>query len=110
MSDNRIPPGTGRSRDLVRKRRPAPADDTGRRHHLGVVPPAMPVLGADGSVGSTRTNAVQLTALHTAELTRLATTIDGEMEAAARDQQFERAAGLRDERAAVAAEIARRTG
>jgi hypothetical protein len=68
----------------------------------------MPVIGPDGSMGATRTNAVQLTSLHRAELVQLEAVIVGEMAHAAEGQQFELAAALRDEREAVLAELARR--
>jgi hypothetical protein len=108
MSDDRVPPGTGRARDLVGKRRPTQLPDTGRRHHLGAVPPEMPVLGPDGHAGATRTNAVQLASLQPAELRRLGAAIDAEMAAAVESLAFERAAALRDERAALDGELARR--
>lgn len=85
--------------------------DTGRRHHLGAAPPRMPVYGPDGSiVATTRTSAHQLASLTVLQLDRLGDTLRTEMAGAAAALDFELAAGVRDELAAVTAERARRAG
>lgn len=103
------PAGSGRARELVRASRPrARRPETGRRHHIGAAPAAMPVWGADGSVGTTRTSAAQLRDQTAHQLGRLLATVEAGMTAAAADLDFERAARLRDEAEAVRAELARR--
>jgi excinuclease UvrABC helicase subunit UvrB len=105
-----VPPGSGRGRDLsrTRKARSAPAE-TGRKHHLGAAPEHMPVWLPDGTITTTRTSAAQLADLTPARLARLHDRITAEMSAAAAELDFEKAAHLRDEAAAVDAELARRS-
>lgn len=104
------PSAAGRARELVGRRRPRKAPDTGRVHHLGAAPAVMPVLSDDGADdGSTRTAAVQLAARTRWELDRLATELDAQMTAAASALDFERAGRLRDELARVRAELDRRS-
>jgi hypothetical protein len=114
VSDREIPPvppgQAGRARDLSRRRSSKAAlPDTGRRHHIGAPPPELTVLRADGTVGVTRTAAVQLADLTDAQVTRLAERIEAEMEQAAAALDFERAGHLRDEAAAARAELERRS-
>ena len=111
MSDadgGQIPAGSGRARDLVGKRRPRKAPDTGRVHHLGAAPRLMPVLEENGAETATRTAAVQLASRTRWELEQLLADIDAEMAAAAAALDFERAGQLRDELLRVRAELARR--
>ncbi len=98
----------GRARDLVRRRtRMRAVPETGRQHHLGAAPAAMPVLGAEGAA-VTRTADVQLAARTRHELTTLAAEITAEMTGAAARADFETAAARRDELSRVRAELARR--
>jgi len=56
MSDadgGEVPPGSGRARDLIGRRRQRKAADTGRVHHLGAAPRVMPVLAGDGAETAT---------------------------------------------------------
>lgn len=108
----RSQPAAGRARELVGRRRPRKAAETGRVHHLGAAPAVMPVLASDtdqNTADSTRTAAVQLAARTRWELDRLATELDGQMTAAAEALDFERAGRLRDELARVRAELDRRS-
>ena len=104
------PPATsGRARDLSRARRPRPkARETGRRHHIGDAPAVMSVLRPDGSVGTTRTSPVQLADRNDAQLARLGEDLAQDMARAAAAMEFEEAAHLRDEVAAVRTEQERR--
>jgi excinuclease UvrABC nuclease subunit len=70
----------------------------------------MQVLRPDGTVGTTRTSAVQLADKSTAALGLLADQLAAQMAAAAAALDFEEAAHLRDEVAAVRAELDRRVG
>jgi hypothetical protein len=114
MSDadgGQIPAGSGRARDLVGRRRPRKASDTGRVHHLGAAPRLMPVLEGDGAGSSqtaTRTAAVQLASRTRWELDQLRADTDAERAAAAAALDFEQAGRLRDELARVEAELDRR--
>jgi len=103
-----VPAGTGRARDLVGRRRPSKPRDTGRVHHLGAAPEAMPVLDDSGAETSTRTAAVQLASRTRWELDRLLADIAAEMAEAAAALNFELAAGLRNELVQVQAELDRR--
>lgn len=99
----------GRSaRDLVRRRtgdyRPP---DTGRMHHVGAAPEAVPVHTDDG-VGVARATAWQLADRTVLQLERQAATTRESMRLASEELDFERAAALRDELAAVDGELARR--
>lgn len=110
-ADGRLPAGSGRARDLVGRRRPRKAPETGRVHHLGAAPAIMPVLEDDdaGTSGaSTRTAAVQLASRTRWELDRLVEDISAEMAAASAALDFELAGRSRDELARVHAEIDRR--
>jgi excinuclease UvrABC helicase subunit UvrB len=110
-ADGGLPAGSGRARDLVGRRRPRKAPDTGRVHHLGAAPAIMPVLKDDGagtSTASTRTAAVQLASRTRWELDRLVEDISAEMAAASAALDFELAGRLRDELARVRAELDRR--
>jgi hypothetical protein len=111
MSDangGQVPAGSGRARDLVGKRRPRKAPDTGRVHHLGAAPRLMPVLEGDGVETSTRTAAVQLASRTRWELDQLLADIGAEMAAAAAELDFELAGRLRDELIRVQGELDRR--
>jgi excinuclease UvrABC helicase subunit UvrB len=113
MSDaeDRLPAGSGRARDLVGRRRPRKAPDTGRVHHLGAAPALMPVLNSDGASTTetaTRTAAVQLASRTRWELDRLVEDISAEMAGASAALDFELAGRLRDELARVRAELDRR--
>jgi len=110
-----VPPGSGRARDLVGRRRQRRVPETGRVHHLGAAPAVMPVLrddadspGAATADTSTRTAAVQLAARTGWELRRLLADLEAEMAAAAAALDFEAAARLRDELVRVRAELDRR--
>ncbi|MBV9823960.1 MAG: UvrB/UvrC motif-containing protein [Actinobacteria bacterium] len=110
-SGPRSQPAAGRARELVGRRRPRKAPETGRVHHLGAAPAVMPVLSGDDGTdhdGSTRTAAVQLAARTRWELDRLAAEIEDQMTAAAAALDFELAGRLRDELARVRAELDRR--
>jgi excinuclease UvrABC helicase subunit UvrB len=91
-----------------RTRRLPQAPDTGRQHHLGAAPAAMPVLGDGAPSSPTRTAAVQLAARTQHELAQLLDTIGAEMARAAGELDFETAAARRDEAELVRAELARR--
>ena len=108
MSDVPEEPTPPSARDLVRKRarayRPA---ETGRRHHIGAAPDAVPLHTEDG-VGVARTTSWQLADRTPSQLEAQRVATADQMRRAARDLDYEGAAGLRDELAAVEAEIARR--
>ena len=96
------------ARDLVRRRRGSyRRPETGRHHHIGAAPERQPVLGEDGAayVG---TSAVQLAGRTAAQLAQQRAGLARAMAAAAQALEFEEAARLRDEVAAVDAELARR--
>ena len=98
------------ARDLVRKRsRTYRRPETGRHHHMGTAPELQPLLGEEGAsyVG---TSPVQLASRTVAQLAEQHARLTREMAAAAADLEFERAAALRDDLAAVEAEQARRRG
>jgi hypothetical protein len=99
---------SGRDLSRRRMRKPPPPPDTGRQHHLGAAPDAMPVLGDGTPSGPTRTARVQLKERTDHELAQLLDTIEAEMARAAGDLDFEKAAFHRDEADAVRAELARR--
>ena len=105
MSDE--PPPS--ARDLVRRRsRSYKRDETGRHHHIGAAPERQPLLTEEGAtlIG---TSAVQLASRTVAQLARQRESIAVRMAAAAEELRFEDAARLRDELAAVDAELERRT-
>ena len=105
-----VPPGSGRARELSRVRKArTKAAETGRKHHLGAAPELMPVWLPDGTITTTRTSAAQLADQTVAQLTRLRTRLGAEMATAAAELDYDRAAHLRDETAAVDTEIQRRT-
>ena len=96
------------ARDLVRKRSGAyRRPETGRHHHLGAAPELQPLLGDDGAqyVG---TSSVQLASRTLAQLQEQRARLGARMTEAATALEFELAASLRDEVAAVEAEIRRR--
>jgi excinuclease UvrABC helicase subunit UvrB len=96
------------ARDLVRKRSgDYRAPDTGRMHHIGAAPESVPVHTEDG-VRVARTTAWQLADRTALQLRRQADTTRERMGAAAEALDFEGAAQLRDELAAVEAELASR--
>ena len=97
------------ARDLVRKRsRSYPRDETGRHHHIGAAPERQPLLTDEGAtlIG---TSAVQLASRTVAQLQGQRRRIAGQMTTAAAELRFEDAARLRDDLAAVDAELERRT-
>ena len=96
------------ARDLVRKRRGVyRAPETGRHHHIGAAPDRQPLLGEDGAE-YVETAAVQLAERTVVQLTAQRERVAGQMASAAEALDFERAARLRDDLAAVDAELARR--
>lgn len=96
------------ARDLVRTRaRSYRGPDTGRMHHIGAAPEEVPVHTDDG-VTTARTTAWQLADRTLVQLRALRARAAADMARAADDLDFEQAAVLRDELAAVDAEIARR--
>jgi excinuclease UvrABC helicase subunit UvrB len=103
-----VPPGSGRARDLVGRRRQRKPRDTGRVHHLGAAPPVLPVLHDSGAESTTRTAAVQLASRTRWELEQLLADITSEMALASTDLDFEQAGRLRDELVRVQAELDRR--
>lgn len=106
MSDDELPRPS--ARDLVRKRAGTyRAPDTGRRHHIGAAPDAVPVHTDDG-VAVARATSWQLADRTPLQLRAQREQTAGAMAAAAADLDFETAARLRDELAAVDAELAGR--
>ena len=98
------------ARDLVRTRsKRYRAPDTGRMHHIGAAPDEVPVHTDDG-VTTARTTAWQLADRTAVQLATQRERAVSEMARAVGDLDFERAAGLRDEVAALDAELARREG
>ena len=96
------------ARDLVRKRaRTYAAPDTGRRHHIGAAPTAVPVHTEEG-VAVARATSWQLADRTVLQLRGQEADTERAMAQAARDLDFEAAARLRDELAAVREELARR--
>ena len=96
------------ARDLVRgRKRPGRLPDTGRRHHIGAAPEAVPLHTATG-VEVTRVTAWQLADRTPAQLAAQRTTTVEQMRKAAEELDFETAARLRDELTAVEAELSRR--
>ena len=94
------------ARDLVRKRsRSYRRDETGRHHHIGAAPELQPMLGDDGAqyVG---TSPVQLASRTVAQLEQQRERLARQMTAAAEGLAFEQAAALRDDVAALEAELA----
>jgi hypothetical protein len=107
--DPAIPAGSGTARELsqVRKKRPKAAE-TGRMHHMGAAPAVMPVWLPDGTITTTRTSPSQLADRTVLQLGRLKDRLTREMTAAATAMDYEQAARLRDEVAAVDTELKRR--
>lgn len=102
------PPPRPTARDLVRTRSQRyRAPDTGRMHHIGAAPDEVPV-HTDAGFTTARTTAWQLADRTVVQLGALRTTAARQMAEAAQELDFERAAGLRDELAALDAELARR--
>ena len=109
MSED-VPADRVSARDLTRRRqRRYAAPETGRHHHLGAAPERQPMLRDDGMeyVG---TSPVQLAARTLAQLQQQRRQLADGMAAAAQDLRFEEAARLREDVAAVDAELARRSG
>lgn len=103
-----LPKATGRARDLVRTRRGTyTAPETGRHHHLGSAPERQPLLD-EGGAAYVETSAVQLAERTVTQLGQQADRLRAAMAAASADLDFERAAALRDDLAAVEAEVERR--
>lgn len=101
------PPKT--ARDLVRKRsRSYRRDETGRHHHIGAAPERQPMLTDEGAtlIG---TSSVQLASRTLAQLQQQRARTERDMTAAAADLRFEDAARLRNDLAALDAELERRT-
>ena len=97
------------ARDLVRKRAGTyKQDETGRHHHIGAAPERQPMLTEDGAtlIG---TSAVQLASRTVAQLQEQRARTERDMAAAAADLRFEDAARLRDDLAALDAELERRS-
>lgn len=84
------------------------APETGRVHHLGQAPALQPVVTSDG-VEMSEAAAVRLARLMDAQVVALGEDLRARMASAAQAMDFEGAARLRDEAAAVDAELARRT-
>lgn len=96
------------ARDLVRRRaRTYAAPDTGRRHHIGAAPSAVPLHTEEG-VSVTRATSWQLADRTVPQLRAQEADTERAMAQAAQDLDFEAAARLRDELAAVREELGRR--
>ena len=96
------------ARDLVRKRAGSyQAPETGRRHHIGAAPDAVPVHTDDG-VGVTRATSWQLADRTPSQLLEQQAATTAAMQRAAGALDFETAARLRDELTALDAELTRR--
>ncbi|MCW2779288.1 MAG: hypothetical protein JWN17_3013 [Frankiales bacterium] len=96
------------ARDLVRRRAGTyRAPDTGRRHHIGAAPDAVPVHTDDG-VAVARATSWQLADRTPLQLAAQREATARAMAEAAEALDFEAAARLRDELAAVEQELARR--
>jgi excinuclease UvrABC helicase subunit UvrB len=96
------------ARELVRRRsRSYRQDETGRHHHIGAAPESQPLLTDDGAllIGA---SAVQLASRTVVQLRGQRERTAGEMARAAGDLRFEDAARLRDDLAALDAELERR--
>ena len=107
MSEPDQPPT---ARDLVRKRsRSYRRDETGRHHHIGAAPDLQPLLG-DDSMQYIGTSPVQLASRTAVQLQQQRALLVQQMGEAAQALEFERAAAVRDDLAAVDAELARRAG
>ena len=110
MSDEPQPhdPAVPSARDLVRRRTGRYGrDETGRHHHIGAAPERQPLHDEDG-VSLVGTAAVQLASRTVAQLRQQRASTARDMAAAAADLRFEDAARLRDDLAALDAELARR--
>lgn len=96
------------ARDLVRRRsRTYRAPDTGRMHHIGAAPDVVPVHTDDG-VTTARATSWQLADRTVVQLRAQRVATASEMSRAAGALDFEQAARLRDELAALDAELSRR--
>ncbi len=103
-----LPPSSGRARDLVRKRSGTyRAPETGRHHHIGAAPDRQPMLDENGAE-YVETAAVQLAQRTVTQLTTQRERLVAAMTRAAEELNYERAARLRDDLAAVDTELARR--
>lgn len=108
MADPPTDPLRPSARDLVRKRSGTyRGPDTGRMHHIGAAPDAVPVHTAEGVVVG-RTTSWQLADRTVAQLEEQRVSAAAQMAQAAADLDFEAAARLRDDLAALAAELQRR--
>ncbi len=108
MADLPADPLRPSARDLVRKRsRAYRKPETGRMHHIGAAPDAVPVHTADGVVVG-RTTSWQLADRTVAQLEAQRDSTAGQMTQAAADLDFEVAARSRDDLAALQAEFERR--
>ena len=97
------------ARDLVRRRaRSYARDETGRHHHIGAAPESQP-LHTDEGASRIGTSAVQLASRTVVQLGRQRERTAAAMAAAAQDLRFEDAARLRDDLAALDAELERRS-
>ena len=102
------PPEHPSARELVRgRKRPGRLPDTGRRHHIGSAPEAVPLHTPTG-VELTRVTSWQLADRTPAQLAAQHAATATQMRRAAEDLDFEIAARLRDELAALEDEISRR--
>ena len=96
------------ARELVRRRsRTYRQDETGRHHHMGAAPEEQPLLTDEGAT-RIGTSAVQLASRTVPQLRQQRERIAGSMAGAAAELRFEDAARLRDDLAAVDAELQRR--
>lgn len=108
MADAPTDPLRPSARDLVRKRsRTYRGPETGRMHHIGAAPDAVPVHTADGVVVG-RTTSWQLADRTVAQLEEQRDGAVTQMAQAAADLDFEVAARLRDDLAALQCELQRR--
>ncbi len=104
-----LPPSSGRARDLVRRRSGIyRAPETGRHHHIGAAPDRQPMLDENGSA-YVETAAVQLAQRTVTQLMTQRERLVAAMGRASHELDFERAAALRDDLAAVDTELTRRS-
>ena len=107
MTENETPRPS--ARDQVRKsRRSRTVPDTGRMHHMGAAPTAVPV-HTEAGVEITRATSWQLADRTVPQLEVQRSESGAAMARAAEDLDFESAARWRDELVAVEAELARRS-
>ena len=100
--------GPPSARELVRRRsRTYRRDETGRHHHMGAAPEEQPLLTEDGAT-RIGTSAVQLASRTVPQLRQQREQATRRMADAAEELRFEDAARLRDDLAALDAELERR--